>query len=75
VERAVRTEAVNVFGERAFDLSGLIVEVRAGSVDDLLQAEDVSVELLEDGDDARRRGAAVEAATLVDVVGDDAKAV
>ena len=73
MEWAVGAETVNVFRERAFDLAGLIVEMRSGSVDDLLQAEDVGVEFLKDGDDARGRGAAVEAAAFVDVVGDDAE--
>ena len=41
---------------------------------DLLQAQNVGVQFLEDGDDARGRGAAIEAAGLVDVVGGDANA-
>src|SRR5215469_11611013 len=52
VQRAIRAEARLIAGQCAFDFARLIVQMRAGSVDDLLQAEDVGVKLFEDGDDA-----------------------
>src|SRR6185437_4095732 len=74
VERAVGAETMDVLGERPFDFAHLIVEVCARCIDDLLETKNVGIELLEDRDDAWGRDAAVEAASLMDVVGDDAKA-